>query len=81
MHNHGHFCDLGAYRVRKVQSVKLIHLSFVRPWNPVRIPFQSKSGIVMAKLMWPLAKLMSGTMRKMMEKDLDELTAVAESGD
>ena len=33
-----------------------------------------------AKVMSPLAKIMSGTMKKCMEKDLDELKAAAESG-
>lgn len=45
----------------------------------VEMKMESKPLTFMAKLMSPIGALMAGSMRKMIEKDLDELKAAAES--
>ena len=45
----------------------------------VEMKMESKPLTFMAKLMSPIGALMAGSMRKLLEKDLDELKAAAES--
>jgi hypothetical protein len=46
----------------------------------VTMTFNAKPITVMAKLMSPLGKLMAGTMKKCVEKDLEDLKRCVESG-
>jgi carbon monoxide dehydrogenase subunit G len=46
----------------------------------VEMVFSGQPVSIMAKLMTPLAYLMKGTIRKAMDKDMDELKAVCEDG-
>ncbi len=72
-HNYAIECDsCGCHLLAKYQFIPDI------AGTHVRVTFDSSPVTIFAKLMSPLAILMSGPMKKMIDKDLDDLKTTAE---